>query len=110
MADEAESGSASNDAVADRVTDPEKGLAVGAAVLTKTLEENLHKVVACILTNIEDMHLPSAKLLVDLAARLEAKKEVPVEEYVSLAEVLWQSFKEEQEEHEEDELETRTGE
>jgi len=79
--------------IAGQRLDPEKG-PTGAAVrlqemAEKALEENLLEVVECILDNIRVKHLPSAKLLMELARRLDSRKVVLEVEYQSLAEVLW---------------------
>jgi hypothetical protein len=96
----AEEEHAQSDGSGGQGLDPENG-PTGAVVLLqkkaeKTVEEHLTTIVDCILDNIRAKHLPSAKLLIDLAARLETGKDVAEEEYVSLAEVLWTAFQEEE--------------
>ena len=74
-------------------SNPEKGSTGAASSLQKlaekTLEEHLADVMKCVVGNIKDKHLPSAKLLIDLAARLKADEDVPETAYTSLAQVLW---------------------
>ena len=65
-------------------------------IAEKALVEQLEKIVACIVVNIELKHLPSAKLLFDLAARLKAAKEIPESEYMSLADLLWKAHREQE--------------
>jgi hypothetical protein len=94
MAEEEEdSGSGRDDEAAEEGLDPEIGSTDGAALLqkiaVKTLHKHLTEIVECILVNIKAKHLPSAKLLFDLARRLKAEEKIPEEEYLSLAEVLW---------------------
>lgn len=73
--------------------DPKNGPAGAAVLLQETAEETLEdyllEIAACVLDNIRAKHLPTVKLLFDLAARLRARDNVPREEYESLAEVLW---------------------
>ena len=98
MAEE-EEGSRRSDGRAQRGSDPENG-STGAVLLQETaekaLEDYLGQIVNCILDNIRDKHLPSAKLLFELAARLRVEKEVPEAEYLSFAEGLWKAFLEEE--------------
>jgi hypothetical protein len=99
MAEEEEaSGSGwSGEGVGQR-SNPENGLTGAAVALqekaAKVLEENLGKVVDCILDNILAKHLPSAKLLMELAGRVKGPNGVPEEEYMSLAAVLWKACQE----------------
>ncbi|WP_263355818.1 hypothetical protein [Acidicapsa ligni] len=89
---------------------PENGLPVGTGkvgtgktmdLLRKKAEEalveNFVQIVKCIVRNIEANHLPSVKLLCDLAERVEDKQNIPMEDYQSLAEVLWKGLKEQDE-------------
>ena len=75
---------------------PEKGLVGASALLRETaktaLRENFLSIVECIVTNIRNKHLPSVKLLFELAGYLEAGVEVPAEAYESFAAVLWKEF------------------
>jgi type III secretion system FlhB-like substrate exporter len=59
----------------------------------KTVAEYFAEIFECIMANIKAKHLPSAKLLIDLAARLEAGSYVPEQEYMSLAAVLLADFR-----------------
>jgi hypothetical protein len=63
----------------------------------KVLEDNMLSAVDCLLVNIRDLkHLPSLKLILELAARVRAEEELPEEEYRSLAEMLWKSYQEQE--------------
>jgi MoaA/NifB/PqqE/SkfB family radical SAM enzyme len=59
----------------------------------KTLDENMPKIMNCLLTNIDQNHLPSAKMLIDLADGPGDEEEFSSEAYLSLAEVLWKELK-----------------
>jgi hypothetical protein len=59
----------------------------------KTVAEYFADIFDCITANIKAKHLPSAKLLIDLAARLEKGLYVPEQEYMSLAAVLLADFR-----------------
>jgi hypothetical protein len=59
----------------------------------KTVAEYFADIFDCIVVNIKAKHLPSAKLLMDLAARLQAGSYVPEQEYMSLAAVLLADFR-----------------
>ena len=59
----------------------------------KTVAEYFAEIFECITANIKAKHLPSAKLLMDLAARLESGSYVPEREYMSLAAVLLADFR-----------------
>jgi len=91
-------GDRRSDGRAGKRLDPEKG-PTGLVVrlqetAEKALEDNLLEVVVCILDNIRVKHLLSAKLLIELARKVDARKEVLEVEYLSLAEVLWLELKE----------------
>lgn len=60
----------------------------------KTLGESLKDVADCILENVRGRHIPWAGLFLALAAKAETAKEIPQEEYESLAEVLWKMHRE----------------
>ena len=76
--------------------DPENGPArgVGGAVARlqetaeKALEANLMEIVTCLVDNVKIKHLPSVKLLFELAARVKVGGDVPVEEMVSISDFL----------------------
>jgi hypothetical protein len=59
----------------------------------KTVAQYFAEIFECITDNIKAKHLPSAKLLMDLAARLQAGSYVPEQEYMSLAAVLLADFR-----------------
>ena len=82
---------ATADGEAEERQDPEIDLA-GAAVLlqreaAKALAKYLKEVVDCIITNIKAKHLPSAKLLFELAGEF-GKGAVPLEKVESFARTL----------------------
>ncbi len=56
----------------------------------ETLDNNVTKFMTCLVKNIEGNHLPSAKMLLDLADGPE--DEGTGEEFSSLAEVLWKEL------------------
>lgn len=56
------------------------------------IRNNLREIMTCIMENIRKMHLPSVKLLLELAARMKRRRAVPVEVYESLATVLWKDL------------------
>ena len=64
----------------------------------KAMEEHLLDVAKCILDNVRDMHLPSVNLLFEIAARVKTTNDVPEEQYLSLAQVLWKARQEQDEE------------
>jgi hypothetical protein len=59
----------------------------------KTVAAYFAEIFDCITANIKAKHLPSAKLLMDLAARLQKGLYVPEQEYMSLAAVLLADFR-----------------
>ena len=68
-----------------------------AALLQEMAEEfmrkNFRPVLECVLTNVlEHKHLPSARLLVELAKMVVTEGEAPVEAYESVTEVIWKSY------------------
>jgi hypothetical protein len=87
--------SSEGDGSGERRPNPEKGW--GPVQLQrkaeKTVAEYFADIFDCIVVNIKAKHLPSAKFLVDLAARLEKGLYVPEQEYMSLAAVLLADFR-----------------
>jgi hypothetical protein len=84
-------------------SDPENGRTGAAKRLQraaeKALGETVPQIVTCLVTNIGANHLPSAKMLIDLAEgrrRDEDRDEIPAEEYRSLAELLWKELEEQE--------------
>lgn len=76
-----------------------KGAVNGAMLLRdialEALRKNLQAIVDCVLDNIKvGKHLPSVKLLFELATHLTPEDEIPEEDLLSFAEVLWQDFEE----------------
>ena len=60
----------------------------------KTTAEHLKEIIGCVFVNVQEGHLPSAKFYWELVQRVEADDYVGPEEYQSLAEVLWKSYRE----------------
>jgi hypothetical protein len=85
---------------AGKRSDPKNGRTGAARRLQqaaeKALDENTPKIVNCLIANIEGNHLPSAKMLIDLANGLRGggENEIPEEGYLSLADVLWKELEE----------------
>jgi len=105
MAEEEDgSGSGRSDKAAEQGLDPEMGpsrapkkaLRNGTALLLEMADEavveQLQEIVDCVVVNIKAGHLPSAKLLLELVARLKLEEDIPEEDYRSLAEVLWKDL------------------
>lgn len=61
----------------------------GFAVIA--VQAKLDEIVTCIMTNITKGHLPSAKLLFDLASKMVNDEEIPEAEMKSIAEFLWKA-------------------
>jgi hypothetical protein len=75
--------------------DPENGRAGGDELLQKASEAGFAKyinmVVNCLLGNIQDKHLPSVKLLMDLEVHLASKNATPAD-FESFAKVIHKAF------------------
>jgi hypothetical protein len=83
-------------------SDPEDGRTGAVALLQKkadeAVEKNLSRIVDCIVDNIIEKHLPSVKLLFEVAARYRVEGAVPKEDFRSFAEVLWKEVQEQERE------------
>jgi len=81
---------------AGEVLDPENGPTELASKLQKmaaeALAKHLTEVVDCVVTNVKKHHLPSAKMLLDLAGRVQSEDGVSEAEYRSFAEELWKAY------------------
>lgn len=77
-------------------SDPENGRTGVRKRLQKaaeqTLDENMPKIMTCLVKNIEGNHLPSAKMLIDLADGPGDEDVASLEAHPSLAEVLWKEL------------------
>lgn len=86
--------------VSNGESDPEKGRAGGPSLLQRASDAAMWKyinmVVNSILGNIQDKHLPSVKLLMDMAQCL-TKKDPTAADFESFAKLLLKEFEGEQE-------------
>jgi len=86
--------------------DPENGRAGVGTLLQRAADAAVSKyiniVVNSVLGNIQDKHLPSVKLLMDVAGHLESKNPTPAD-FESFARLLMKEFRKEQEKHAEQE-------
>lgn len=100
--EESERGNAESGGAGESRSDPENGptegtVVLGGVVLT-AVEKHFEVLVGCIVENIKKFHLPSAKLLIELAMLLGLGNKISEKEYPSLAEVLSKACQEQVEE------------
>lgn len=91
--EEADSGGAQAGEAAGRERlDQETGPGSAEALLREKADEALKKyltdLVNCVVTNVQNKHLASAKLLIDLAEVMRPGRDVPPERYESFAKEL----------------------